>query len=490
MMSGAVRARQAAILWVAAAVISLASVLIVNGGALFYFDTIGYVSQGREALAQLGFEEPAVAPAADDTQAGGEGQAAPKLRTVDGSRSAFYSFLAGVLSRAGLLEGLILFNTGALFLCLWLIARAALRGAGGGPSVAALVSAPLIVASLGSLPFYVAYLMPDLFAPVLILAVAGVTAFGRDMRAWELALIYLVGAVAVVSHLSHFAIAGLLFLATVVVSPLISRRRWWLGPGVALAILAAAYAQQSAFRVVVAKAAHSEVVIRPFLTARLIQDGPGLEYLNDHCPDAAIPTCALHEALGWSDDPYRLTASHIIFETSDRLGSFRLMTPEDQKAVADAQRSFFLAVLADRPAATVLAFLKNTLIQTGLISIDMTLQSDNVVKRNAEVAGSLGGPLSHGRLTADQGWVGGIVALQGTVYLVALGLVVGFLLARGRVPWAVKGFAVMVLLGILANAFVCGAISQPATRYGARVIWLLPFLAAFMALFAPRRVAR
>ena len=44
----------------------------------------------------------------------------------------------------------------------------------------------------------------------------------------------------------------------------------------------------------------------------------------------------------------------------------------------------------------------------------------------------------------------------------------------------------MVLLGVLANALVCGGISQPATRYGARVIWLLPLTATIMMIFARR----
>ena len=59
-----------------------------------------------------------------------------------------------------------------------------------------------------------------------------------------------------------------------------------------LAVLGAAWAQQAAFRVVAEKAAHSDVVIKPFITARLVQDGPGLDWMNDHCPDATIPTCA------------------------------------------------------------------------------------------------------------------------------------------------------------------------------------------------------
>lgn len=464
------------VLWIAAAVLAVLSVLVINGRPLFYFDTIGYVDQGRDALMQLGLAEaPRAAGAGGGVAAGVEA-----VRTVDGSRSAFYSLLAGVLSQAGLLEGLLVFNALGLFLSVWLLARVAGRVHAPDRSWAAMVCLPLIAASLGSLPFYAAYLMPDLFAPVMILTLAMVTAFGRDMRWWELVLAYMLAAVAVVSHLSHFAIAGLIFLAMVVISPLIGRRRWWLAPVFGLAVLGAAWAQQAAFRVVAEKAANSEVVIKPFITARLIQDGPGLDWLNDHCPDAGIPTCALHEALQLSDDPYRLTASHIIFETSERLGSFRLMTPENQKAVADAQRDFFLAVLRDKPVATMLAFLKNTAVQSAMVSVDMTLPSQNMVMRNADVTGALSGPLTQGRLGDGQGWLTPVVAVQAVLYIAALVVIAAALLRPVQVPWAVKGFAVMVLLGLLANAFVCGGISQPATRYGARVIWLLPFLAAFL----------
>ena len=45
-------------------------------------------------------------------------------------------------------------------------------------------------------------------------------------------------------------------------------------------------------------------------------------------------------------------------------------------------------------------------------------------------------------------------------------------------------FAAIVILGILGNALICGGISQPANRYGARVIWLLPFTAAFLTMIA------
>ncbi len=38
--------------------------------------------------------------------------------------------------------------------------------------VAALVGLPVLVAAFGSLPFVVSYLMPDIFAPILLLMIA------------------------------------------------------------------------------------------------------------------------------------------------------------------------------------------------------------------------------------------------------------------------------------------------------------------------------
>lgn len=464
-------------IWIVLAFLACASVLLLNGRPLFYYDTVGYVDQGRVALKQLGLIHP--------TGSGALGQAGSETgHTVDGSRSPSYSLFAGVFAQAGVLEALLAMSAGALFLAVWLLARVAVRVFAPGASIAASACLPLIVAGFGSLPFYIAYLMPDILAPVMILAIATVTAFGRDMRVWELLLAFALAAFAVVSHLSHFAIAGLMLLAALLISVLMARRHWWLAPLMVVAVLGTAYLQQKAFRVVAQNAANSEVVIKPYITARLIQDGPGLRYLESHCPNADMPTCALYEALGWSDNPWRLTATHIVFETSKDLGSFRLMTEENQKRVADAQVGFFLDVLMDMPVATSLAFLNNTIIQSSMTSIDMTLPSDLVEQSNARVTGVLSGQLTHGRLVETGGWFVPLMQFQRVFYLVALAVIVTLLVLPGRVPVRVKAFAVMIILGILANALVCGGISQPATRYGARMIWLLPFTATFMLYWA------
>ncbi len=486
-------------LWVMAALFAMLSVLAVNGRPLFYFDSMWYVAQGDTALRQLGIK--GESPLHDRNQrlkseaekAGGETSAGAAAtteitaeNTVDGSRSAGYSLISGILARLGILEGLIVLNVVAVMLSVWLPMRLAQRQLGLHVSLAQMVCLPVIVASLGSLPFFVAYLMPDTFAPVLILTLATLTVFGRSMRWWEMLLAFAIGGFAIVSHLSHLAIAALLVPASMLVSVTLSRHRWWLPPALVLVVVGIGFAEQSLLRTAAKEVAHSEVVIKPYITARLIQDGPGLRYLESHCPDPAIATCKLFDALQLSDDPYRLTATHIVFETSERLGSFRLMTPEDQKLVAESQIPFFFDVLKAAPVDTTLAFIKNMLIQSRWVSVEMTLQTDKMVAQSAGVSGLASGAFQHGRLTNDLGWYGAMTTMQNMLYLVSLALTAVLLFWPHRVPGKIKALVVMLLFGILANALVCGGISQPATRYGARVIWLLPLGATMLVLFFRR----
>lgn len=474
--------RARAAFWLAAAFAGLFSVLVLNGRPLFYFDTVGYVSQGSAALVQLGLSE---AP-----QTGSTGRKSPKaegaVKTVDGSRSPFYSLLAGIFDRLGMLEALLIVNVAALVLSVTLLARQIVSRHLTGVNWVTVAALPLVVACFGALPFFAAYLMPDLLTSVMILTFATLAIFGPGMRRAELVLAYGAGSFAIISHLSHFPIGGLIFLGALPLAWLTGQRRWWLGPMVIALVLVTAYAQQKTFRVMSRAVAHSEVTIRPFLTARLIQDGPGYDYLAAHCPDVAIDTCPLWTALQRSDDPYRLTASHITFETSAKLGSFLLMTPDEQKAVADAQVSFFKAVLIESPGGVLAAFVRNSLHQAGMFSVNMTLPTEKIAMRNTGVTGALSGPLAPGRVRYDGTWLNGLTEAQGTLYAASLGFGVMLMLLPGALPGNIRLLALMILGGVLANALVCGGISQPATRYGARVIWLLPHLAVLLALVAQR----
>ncbi|TMV07025.1 cytochrome d ubiquinol oxidase subunit II [Ruegeria sediminis] len=468
----------------AATVVICLSVLIINRGPLFYFDTGSYFRQGNVALSMV------LPPASRET---GETAASkrPKAEVADeddtagGSRSMAYALLVAAFWRADALAGVAVVQLAAVLLAVWLAMRMLQRTADTGRSTLELVTIPLLAAATTSLPFYVAYVMPDIFAAIMLILIAAVVAAGSQMRLAEGLAVLALGAFAVVLHSSHMGIAVLMVPIAVIAALLRRGQGRWIAAAFSLGLAVIAIAERKVFEVAVETATKKEVMYTPHITARLIVDGPGMAYLEETCPQTDLATCALYEALSWSDDPYRLTAAHIIFERSKRLGSFRLMQPEDQKAVAAEQREFFFRVLANRPVATVLALGQNAVDQLGSNSVVMTIPSGPVI-RNAKSLSGLPEEklvvLDNIRLTRDPSWLEPADTIHTAIYLISFAIVAWILVRPGQVAPQMKVFALFLLIGIAVNALVCGGVSQPAPRYGARVIWLLPFAAAFLLL--------
>ncbi len=450
-----------------AAGLAVCSVLILNGGPLYYFDTAGYIEQGISALRSLGL--------ASTPEEAGAGQAilvdGISPTGVTGSRAIVYGLwlTAAVL---GLGFGLAMLPQLAVLLAGTILA---VRGMGGSISLAAVA---LIVASAGALPFYAAYLMPDIFAPLLILIAALLTARAETLS-WPMLLGCIsLGALAVTTHLSHLGIAVLLIPASLLLRLLFLRHRMWIAPLCIALIAGAGLAERALFQIVVEQVEAEEVVYQPFMTARLIVDGPGMDYLSKVCPqdDAA---CPLYKILTAPGDPARLTATNIIFETRSDLGSFQLLDPEIQKTIAADQRMFFLRVLSHYPVATLRALLANTLSQAVHVSINQTLPDRVLLTRIGQTLGDVPPALEQIAFLDAKGWPNIIESWHQVLYGAALmALLIGALHPRAAGP--VRLFSMMILLGLLANAFICGAFSQPAPRYGARVAWLLPFAAVLV----------
>ncbi len=470
------------------------AVVLLNGVPLFYLDSLGYIDQGTSVLRLIIPED--WLNSANSLPAGAAsgtvGTAAPLGPGVNSSRSAVYPLVLAILYHAHLL--LLVPVIGLLFsvAALWLPMRIALRRNGGGPSIWLLIGLPLLAASAGSFPFYVAYLMPDIFAPVLILVCATLYAYGPDMRFGEILLAAAIGLVAILVHPSHLLIAAGMVPVLLVGSLLARRRGWWIAPLVVGVLALGGAGERLLFRSLVKVVAKSEATYFPFLTARTIADGPGLAYLERHCPDPDIPTCKLYAALSVSDDPMRLTASNIIFKRGPELGSFRELSAEDQKAVAAYELDFVRAVVREDPVGVGISLLSNTLHQASRNSIKMTIPEPHGVEKAARDYPEAG--LDHGRMIVDLSWMPAVETVHVAVYSVSLVIIAGLVLWPGWIDWQVRLFALAILVGILVNAFVCGAISQPADRYGGRVIWLLPMLATTLALFAwpaaPRQETR
>ncbi|NOE35844.1 hypothetical protein GS627_19070 [Ruegeria sp. HKCCD7318] len=459
-------------------------VVMINRGPLYYFDTGSYFRQGDTALSLI---LPASEP--DGAQGGTNTVQADQTDNQDdttgGSRSMAYALLVAAFWRADALGAVAVVHLAALLLAVWLAMRVMQRTVLTRCTTLELVTIPLLAGGMTSLPFYIAYVMPDIFASILLILIAAVVVAGRYMTVLEWLGALTLAAFAVVLHPSHLGVVVLMVPFVVLAALLRLGYGRWLAAGFAICLVALAIAERKAFEFATETVARKEVVYTPYITARLIVDGPGLNYLNDVCPQSDLATCALHDALSWSNDPYRLTATHIIFEQSEQLGSFRLMPIEDQQAVAAEQRAFFLKVLAARPFETLFALGENAATQLGMNSVGMTIPNEAVI-RNAKLLSGLPDAqlevLDDVILTRDQSWLSAANIIHSGIYLISLVVVIGMLLWPGRITPPLKLFALFILIGIAVNALVCGGVSQPADRYGARVMWLLPFTAAFLLL--------
>ena len=471
--------------WLMLVLVLCLSVHIVNRGPLLYFDTGGYIQQGKAILALLGLETLPGATIQTDTGGVTGGVTGGITGGVTGNRSGFYGFL---LVGAGQMFGYSwagLPQLAAFLACLWLLLRVVIQITGSERPLSFTMAAVVGAGCLGSLPFYVAFLMPDLLTPVLILTAAVLTMAAERMTPGARFCAVGLGILAVISHLSHLGIALILIPVAAIIRLFWARQRGWLAPVLIAAIAGGGLIERGLFRIAVETVKRETVTYQPFLTARLIDDGPGLAYLAARCPDTAEAACALYARLVGPDMARRATASRILFETGAELGSLRLLPTADQARIAAGQRQFFLDVVWDRPGAVILALARNTLRQARRNAVTMTLPDQAILSSLAQSAPELDPVIAKTRLRGGNSTIIALTRLHGVVYGVALlGVVIGVF--HRRIPAAVRVLVLMLLAGILANAFVCGAVSQPADRYGARVIFLLPMAAALLLMFRIR----
>ena len=366
---------------------------------------------------------------------------------------------------------------------LWLVQRV-LRG-GATPAAHLLLCASL--AALTALPWVAALLMPDIFAPVVVLALF-LLGFAPDggLSRGELAYLLVLATLGIASHLSHIPLA----LALVVLTLLVARA---LGP---LLRTAAPLALAVLLLLATNAVGHGKASLSPygatFLLARLIADGPAARTIAAECPQRAWYLCAWAGRLPTDSDVFLWEPESPV--NQDAHGNSRflggmLLAPEAQEIVAETLRR--------EPFAVAAAALRNATVQLVKAGVGDTLGrqalGDAVRPRllqgfpASEVAAHDGSAQFQGQLPALAApflWPQGPVLILGAVGL----LLAWRALTRrdGTLPETERrlrlGFVLMLLVGVAANAVATGALSKPHHRYQARIAWLMPFGVAVLLL--------
>jgi hypothetical protein len=201
---------------------------------------------------------------------------------------------------------------------------------------------------------------------------------------------------------------------------------------------------------------------------RMLQDGIVTRYLRDHCPQEPLKLCPYRDRLPASADAFLWGNS--MFNT---LGRF--------KGMADEMGFIVNHSLADYPlwqaeAAVVATAQQLVHVATGEGSIGWIPHTYGIIERYIPAQ------LKAMRAAHQQHWDINFTAvnwLHIPVALVSMLAVFGLLASsiwRRRLD-DLGLLAATVSLALLGNAVVCGVISGPHDRYGARLVWVATFTA-------------
>jgi hypothetical protein len=206
---------------------------------------------------------------------------------------------------------------------------------------------------------------------------------------------------------------------------------------------------------------------------RMLQDGIVTRYLEDHCPELKLKLCPYREVLPATADQFLW--GHSMF---DRLGRFQGLNDEMGFIVTHS--------LAEYPgwqaeAAIVAAARQLVDVATGEGSDVWIPHTYGIIKHYlpAQLA-----PMRKARQQNQGISFTALNRIHVPVALASMLLVVAILpiaIWRRR-PDDLTLLAATVLLALLGNAFVCGVISGPHDRYGARMVWIATLVALIAAV--------
>ena len=336
------------------------------------------------------------------------------------------------------------------------------------------------LATLTSAPWFATFLMPDIFAPALVLSLY-LLAFGRMSRG-EAAWLTVLATLCAASHLSHLPLAaGLVGMTLLLGGRFAPVLRAGLPLALALALLIA-----------LNWVGHGRLAVSPygsvFALARLVADGPAARVIERDCPDAGWHMCGWAGRLPTDSDAFLWEPDGPVWSPrADGVepGGPISLAPEASEIVGRALRAY--------PLEVAWSATQNALAQLFTARVGDVLGQDDMGAALPERVRAVFGPAEQARLEAGLQWRNGLRQAAARLtwphpwitVLAALATLLGWWRAHRAHDLPRLRLALFVLVGLTVNAAATGALSGPHHRYQARIVWLLP-LAAVLCWRPPR----
>ncbi|MDB5642324.1 MAG: hypothetical protein JWN07_1641 [Hyphomicrobiales bacterium] len=454
---------------------------MLNGMPTMFADTRAYMSLGEAAIAQTGLgakSKAVVEPTAsnvalpDDVK-----ERARRALASAGARSPYFSVYIYVTASLGgmwlvtCLQALLTAATIELFY------RALRIGGAGYLATLAALSA------VSTAPIFVSFMMPDIFAALGAIAATALVLRSRSTWLETTFLVAITGFSALV-HSTH----SVIIVAAAIGATLIGAMYRVGAPRVmamrfaALILVAALGPLGTLVYGITAKAAQGEEIHRPpFLTARILEDGPGRSFLADACrkDENAFELCKFRSLA--------LTDSQVfLWDKNTPEGVFATANADGRIRLARDEMRFVLGALAYDPVGSAHAAITNIgklAISTRVNDVTDTsaVYYDPAFRTLATYAPGTQACITDPGLCAPRLPIRMLGVITGVAAAVSIlvGLV-GLLFASTPVRAAVTS----LWLACAANVVICGAFSGPFARYETRMSWL--FVLAACAIVASR----
>ncbi len=468
---------------------------LLNGSPYLFHDSDGYYRGGRSVISVF-FEKHKAADVDPGAQPSATAASStPKQNyavTLLAARSVYYGTLLYLTATVAGLWGIVAIQALIASFVLWRTAGAFAAGR----RAAAFAAMLATTAFASSLPWFVSFAMPDVWLSFAVVFLC-IFVFGSpDLALIDYALLALIVVAAATFHLTNIP---LILLSTLVAGPIavffgVQKKRVFnlfgtVAIGLVLAIMAGWI-----FNTLAARHFGDKLRTPIFATARLLADGPGRNYLRDTC--AVDPSryvlCKFQKLpldnaddILWSSDPSR--------------GVYTVSDYGTRIALADEQSSFVMRTILAHPAQVLVAAAKNTLDQLRRFGIYGEF-TDNVwamwsgrpfwselaifeVIPNAGTCLKLPATCSPPRYAKYFDKLARAVFIASTIFLLFHIWRYGTRHSQsGDANQRLAGFGATVILVLLFNAAICGAFSGAHNRYQARLIWIVPALAALIVV--------
>lgn len=475
--------------------ILLALLAIWNGYPLLYEDTEAYISR---PAALLGSEGPAwlasewsersgaaqqsgenLVPGGGESTAAGEGNSSWLA-----GRSVYWGTLAYLLVLSFGVWGVLALNAlcSALVICLlWfrvLRQMSALR----------LYVVAAALAAFSYVGVFTALMMPDILAAVLIVGMSMLVAAWKQLRRLDRAILVMLCIFAALSHDSILLIAAVMAGIGLIARILAVFPKGIETNGQVAAVFFPVVGGVLGLLVFnwVAIAETGQPPLRyPFLSAHLTSLESGQRHLRNACPEADYALCAYRNRL-----PVRWTT--FIFSQSPETGVFATASPDTKRKLADEQYRFAMGVAVDQPVLMAVELAGEAVHQLSTFDLDDLRQSAKRRYFEANFPSSVFAEAQRSHIWAHPSVLDRFATIQTITAALSLAamIILAVLRAFGWVsmPANFWSIALLILVGVVANAAICGILVSPWGRFQARVVWLVTLLG--MTAIATARVSK